>query len=91
MNTYPSPNVNTSIIGYLHLLWLEQAVIIMRFFGKSLRMGDNEIETSKKHMNTGTKAAPLPETLELLNEIYRPYNRRLAELLVDNKWFCNKS
>ena len=54
-------------------------------------MGDNEVETSKKQKNTGTKAAALPETLELINEIYRPYNRRLTEYIVDNKWLYDKS
>ena len=61
----------------------------MHFFGKTLDITEKEIETSKKMMNVGAKARVLPETMELLNAVYKPFNERLANLLADDKWLYN--
>ena len=59
----------------------------MAFFDRKLEATDVEVEKSaQKQRNTGTKSPVLPETLKLLDELYLPFNQRLAVLLNDNKW-----
>ncbi|XP_067945280.1 carbohydrate sulfotransferase 15-like [Watersipora subatra] len=66
---------------------LVEAAKIMKFFGHQFNETDSDIVlTSEKKMNSGHKTNVLPETIKLLNDLYRPYNIRLARLLGDNKW-----
>ncbi|XP_067944508.1 carbohydrate sulfotransferase 15-like [Watersipora subatra] len=69
---------------------LDWAEKIMAFFGKELRYTDGELSSSKKRMNVGTERQVLPETIELLDNLYRPLNRRLAVLLNDDKWLYDR-
>lgn len=67
-----------------------KATEFMKFFGKTLQVTEEELKTSKKQRNTGTKSTVLPETTKLLDKLYEPYNLRLAMLLNDDKWLYKR-
>lgn len=80
---------STYVYSYFAWTQLGMATAVMTFFNKDFAVSDGEIETSKKKLNAGTKDEVFPQTLQLLNALYRPYNERLAILLNDAKWIYN--
>lgn len=59
----------------------------MEFFDRKLKLTDEEVVlSSQKQRNTGTKSPVLPETVKMLNDLYRPFNKRLSVLLGDERW-----
>jgi len=47
-------------------------------------------ETAHKERNAGTKSSVLSETINLLDDFYAPFNKRLAMLLNDRKWLFER-
>lgn len=63
----------------------------MRFFGQQLVVSDEIVDSAKKQRNTGNKSEVLPDTVKLLDDFYRPYNRKMARLMKDDKWLYERT
>ncbi|XP_067930642.1 uncharacterized protein [Watersipora subatra] len=65
--------------------------VVKDFFGVDVPDGQYERKNHQQVLNRGRKKAVWKSTLEMLDNFFAPYNRRLAELLRDEKWLFNKT
>lgn len=59
---------------------------MMRFFGVDFETSTSTEKMSKEVMNKGKKNPLSDKTIRALDDFYRPYNKRLAELLNDKRY-----
>jgi len=62
---------------------------VSQFFNFSISKVTIE-DKSKKKSNVGNKNSVFKSTLQLLDNFFKPYNKRLADLLGDEKWLFTK-
>ncbi|XP_067931262.1 uncharacterized protein [Watersipora subatra] len=65
--------------------------VIKNFFGVEILSEVFEARENGQVINKGKKNPVWRSTLEMLDNFFAPYNRRLSELLGDEKWLFTKS